>query len=89
MPHENVPNNEYEKRLSKLQAEILDKVAMKHYNGAIKGLLILVIDKNNVFNMMEGYGSDTMLAMNAALDIAKDSAVRAMRKSLEQAPPED
>ena len=80
---------QYKKDLAEVIKDSLDKLAMMQYSGQIKGALILVVDNNHVFRLMEAYGSDTGLAMNAALDIAKDSLINTMKRKMEQAPEND
>lgn len=78
-------NELYREELNKVISRTLEQLAMIHYDKEIKGCLILVIDNNNVFRLMEAYGSDTALAMNGAIDIAKDNVITAMKRSLTQA----
>ncbi len=78
-------NEQYRIELNKVISRTLEQLAMTHYDGQIKGCLVLVIDNDNVFRLMEAYGSDTALAMNSALDIAKDNLVNTMKTNLMQA----
>lgn len=77
---------QYKKDLNKVIADSLETLAMMQYGGKIKGALILVVDNNHIFRLMEAYGNDSALAMNAAIDIAKHSLIDTMRKNMENAP---
>lgn len=77
----------YQDELNKTIEQTLEQLAMLHYDKKIKGCLVLVIDHDSVFRLMEAYGNDTGLAMNAAIDIAKDNLITAMKRHL-QAPEE-
>lgn len=74
----------YQDQLNKTIEQTLEQLAMLHYDKKIKGCLVLVIDHNHVFRLMEAYGSDTGLAMNAAIDIAKDNLIKAMKRNLQE-----
>ncbi len=75
---------EYKAELNKTIEQTLEQLAMLHYDKKIKGCLVLVIDHNHVFRLMEAYGNDTGLAMNAAIDIAKHNLIRMMTKNLQE-----
>lgn len=78
----------YRIELNKTIEQTLENLAMLHYDKKIKGCLVLVIDHNHVFRLMEAYGSDTLLAMNGALDIAKSNLIETITRNL-QAPEKD
>ena len=73
--------NEYKKNLNAVIAKTLEQLAMIHYDKEIKGCLVLVIGTDHVFRLMEAYGSDTALAMNAAIDIAKSNVINTLKSS--------
>lgn len=75
----------YKKQLDMVIAKTLEQLAMIHYDKEIKGCLVLVIGTDHVFRLMEAYGSDTALAMNAAIDIAKTNVIETLKRSTTQA----
>lgn len=74
--------------VEKLVADKLEELAMLQYTGSIKGCLILVIDKDNVFRLMEAYSSDVLFAMNVAIDVAKDHLIGKVKSHLTEPPKE-
>lgn len=74
----------YRNELNKTIEQTLEQLAMLHYGKKIKGCLVLVIDQNHVFRLMEAYGSDTLLAMNGALDIAKNNLIKTITRNLQE-----
>lgn len=84
-----MPTNEekeaYKNSLNAVIAKTLEQLAMIHYDKEIKGCLVLVIGTDHVFRLMEAYGSDTALAMNAVIDIAKSNVITVLKRSTTQA----
>ncbi len=83
MPTEAEREN-YKSQLDATIEQTLEQLAMLHYDKKIKGCLVLVIDHNHVFRLMEAYGSDTTLAMNTAIDVAKTNLMKAILNSLQK-----
>lgn len=78
-------NEELKNQLKADIAARTEQLALLQYGNKIKGLIILVVDDENTFRLMEAYMNDTALAMNGAIDIVKSRIIDVMKKSTQQA----
>ena len=73
--------NEFERQTKDAIQEKVDELALANYEGTIKGVLIIVADKDNTFRLMQAYNSNDFLAINAGIDLAKMGLIQAIVNS--------
>ncbi len=73
-----------EKELQDAVKEKINELSLAHYEGKIKAVLIVAVDVDNHFRLMQAYSSFETFAINTGLDLAKMGLMQQVVNSTQQ-----